>query len=257
MTSATSEPKFSAFRWLKKLPKKHNEAGLQGQLPTFCHKLITDTLATVKIACAKEQCKERFEKIWVGVCIWLSGRCPPPPSTFQNTLPHLEYLLVFHTSIQQSHNNPKLLFNNKWRVIIHYILMVTLAHCTNLFLQKKMKATNKQTKKGLFLVTKYRCLYIDYVDEYKEENVDSIKIRPSNLGSPPEFWSAFVDLNRASVQYRIHVAYKWSTTNISMHNRYPLQILQLQCKWVEKIVLEFNKGPNCFLKDTFITVTVS
>ena len=58
VTSATSETTFSALR----LPKKHNEAGLPGQLPTFCHKLITDTLDTVKIACAKEQCKEHFEK---------------------------------------------------------------------------------------------------------------------------------------------------------------------------------------------------
>ena len=63
VTSATSEPTFSAIRQLKKLPKKHNETGLPGQLPTFCHKLITDTLDTVKIACAKEQCKEHFEKI--------------------------------------------------------------------------------------------------------------------------------------------------------------------------------------------------
>ena len=58
VTSATSEPTFSALR----LPTKHNEAGLPGQLPTFCHKLITDTRDTVKIACAKEQCKEHFEK---------------------------------------------------------------------------------------------------------------------------------------------------------------------------------------------------
>ena len=58
VTSATSEPTFSALR----LFKKHNEAGLPGELPTFCHKLITDTLDTVKIACAKEQCKEHFEK---------------------------------------------------------------------------------------------------------------------------------------------------------------------------------------------------
>ena len=142
VTSATSEPTFSALGRLKKLPsKKQVEARLPGQLPNFCHKLITDTLDTVKIACAKEQCKKHFENIWIGVCIWLSGRSPPP--TFQNTLPHLEYPLVFHTSIQQSHNNPKLLFNNKWSVIIHYILMVTLAHCTNLFLRKKMKERNK------------------------------------------------------------------------------------------------------------------
>ena len=63
VTSATSESTFSALRRLKKLPKKHNEARLPGQLPTFCHKLITDTLDTVKIACAKEQCKEHCEKI--------------------------------------------------------------------------------------------------------------------------------------------------------------------------------------------------
>ena len=140
VTSATSETTFSALR----LPKKHNEAGLAGQLPTFCHKLITDTRQCEDCLCQRTM-QRAFWKIWVGVCIWLSGRCPPPlPLTFQNTLPHLEYPLVCHTSIQQSHNNPKLLFNNKWSVIIHYILMVTLAHCTNLFLRKKMKERNKQ-----------------------------------------------------------------------------------------------------------------
>ena len=55
VTSATSETTFSTLR----LPKKRNEAGLPGQLPTFCHKLITDTLDTVKIVCAKERIMQR------------------------------------------------------------------------------------------------------------------------------------------------------------------------------------------------------
>ena len=48
--------------------KKHNEAGPPEQhyLLMLCHKSITDTLDTVKIACANEQRKGHFEKFEEG-----------------------------------------------------------------------------------------------------------------------------------------------------------------------------------------------
>ena len=62
---------------------------LNNCLLMHCHKSITDTLATMKIAkrfaCANEQRKGHLKKkIWVGVWVWLSERwlprlTPPPP----------------------------------------------------------------------------------------------------------------------------------------------------------------------------------
>ena len=46
----------------------------------LCHKSITDTLDTVKIACANEQRKGHFEKFEEGYAyVWVEDELPPPP----------------------------------------------------------------------------------------------------------------------------------------------------------------------------------
>ena len=45
----------------------------------LCHKSITDTLDTVKIACANEQRKGHFEKFEEGYAyVWVEDKPPPP-----------------------------------------------------------------------------------------------------------------------------------------------------------------------------------
>ena len=45
----------------------------------LCHKSITDTLDTVKIACANEQRKGHFEKFEEGYAyVWVEDALPPP-----------------------------------------------------------------------------------------------------------------------------------------------------------------------------------
>ena len=69
---------------------------LNNYLLVYCHKSITDTLDTVKIACANEQRKWHFEKFEEGCAyVWVEderggagggggggggGRCAPPPA---------------------------------------------------------------------------------------------------------------------------------------------------------------------------------
>ena len=46
----------------------------------LCHKSITDTLDTVKIACANEQRKGHFEKFEEGYAyVWVEDELPPLP----------------------------------------------------------------------------------------------------------------------------------------------------------------------------------
>ena len=142
VTSATYKPTFSALRRLKKLPKKQKWSMTARPTAYFLsHIDYRHTRHCEDCLCQRTMQRAFWKHLSRGMHMaeWKMG-----PPTFQNTPPHLEYPLVFHTSIQQSHNNPKLLFNNKWSEIIHYIFMVTLAHCTNLFLRKKMKETNKE-----------------------------------------------------------------------------------------------------------------
>ena len=45
----------------------------------LCHKSITDTLDTVKIACVNEQRKGHFEKFEEGYAyVWVEDELPPP-----------------------------------------------------------------------------------------------------------------------------------------------------------------------------------
>ena len=56
----------------------------------LCHKSITDTLDTVKIACANEQRKGHFEKFEEGYAyVWVEDELPPLPPTVQNAPPPL------------------------------------------------------------------------------------------------------------------------------------------------------------------------
>ena len=82
VTSATSERTFSALRRLKNyLRSTMKQDHLNNCLLMSFHKLITDALDTVKIACANEQRTQRaFWKICVGVSVWLSGRWAPQVS---------------------------------------------------------------------------------------------------------------------------------------------------------------------------------
>ena len=67
VTSATSERTFSALRrpnnYLRSAMKQDR---LSNCLLMHCHKSITETLLTVKVACAKEQCKGHFGKFELG-----------------------------------------------------------------------------------------------------------------------------------------------------------------------------------------------
>ena len=115
VTSVTSERTFSALR----RPKEHQEAGPPEQLRTDLQS-IKDTLDNAKIAkriaCANEQRKRTFWKIWAGVCVWLSGRWALPP-TFQNAL---QTLLWFVFAWYFLHN-PKGLqehFVNGWLMAV-------------------------------------------------------------------------------------------------------------------------------------------
>ena len=72
---------------------------LNNYLLVYCHKSITDTLDTVKIACANEQRKWHFEKFVEGgayVCVEdepLPPPNPPPPPPRFKTLRRLwDYL---------------------------------------------------------------------------------------------------------------------------------------------------------------------
>ena len=64
---------------------------LNNYLLVYCHKSITDTLDTVKIACANEQRKWHFEKFEEGCAyVWVEDEPlpppnPPPPPTVQNS----------------------------------------------------------------------------------------------------------------------------------------------------------------------------
>ena len=52
---------------------------LNNYLLVYCHKSITDTLDTVKIACANEQRKGHFEKFEEGYAyVWVEDKPPPP-----------------------------------------------------------------------------------------------------------------------------------------------------------------------------------
>ena len=70
---------------------------LNNYLLMLCHKSITDTLDTVKIACANEQRKGHFEKFEEGYAyVWVEDKPPPPnppppplPPTVQNAPPPL------------------------------------------------------------------------------------------------------------------------------------------------------------------------
>ena len=92
VASATSELTFSALRRLKNyLGSTMKQDRLNNCLLIHCHKLITDTLDTVKIAkrftCANEQHKGLYA--WLGE--WVKDEPPPPPPppppTFQNAPP--------------------------------------------------------------------------------------------------------------------------------------------------------------------------
>ena len=55
---------------------------LNNYLLVYCHKSITDTLDTVKIACANEQRKWHFEKFEEGCAyVWVEDEPLPPPNT--------------------------------------------------------------------------------------------------------------------------------------------------------------------------------
>ena len=61
---------------------------LNNYLLMHCHKSITGTLDTVKIACVNEQRKGHFEKFEEGyVYVWVEDE--PPPPTGQNAPPPL------------------------------------------------------------------------------------------------------------------------------------------------------------------------
>ena len=69
---------------------------LNNYLLMLCHKSITDTLDTVKIACANEQRKGHFEKFEEGYAyVWVEDKPPSPnpppplPPTVQNAPPPL------------------------------------------------------------------------------------------------------------------------------------------------------------------------
>ena len=65
VTSATSERTFSALRRLKNYQRstmKQDRLKIMIYLLMHCHKSITDTLDTVKIACTNEQRKGHFGK---------------------------------------------------------------------------------------------------------------------------------------------------------------------------------------------------
>ena len=75
-TLATSQRTFSALRQLKNyLRSTMKQAHLNNCLLMHCHKSITNTLLE-----PTNNAKGTLHLIWVGICIWLSGRWIPQVS---------------------------------------------------------------------------------------------------------------------------------------------------------------------------------
>ena len=79
--STTSERTFSALRWLKNYQRSTMKQDRLNNCPLMrCHKSITDTLDTLKIACVNKQRKRYFGKFdWGYRYGWVEDETPPIP----------------------------------------------------------------------------------------------------------------------------------------------------------------------------------